>query len=174
MTRIFALVSLLVLAVCAVWCAPAWAHPAIETTYDQPAAAPAAAPVTAVWSAAHAPRSVPWAAALAAAAAMILGWRRPRRALALGIVLILAVFAFENGVHSVHHLGGPRHLNDLRSGATCAVAAATLHVNGTTVDGAALEHVVSRSEERLAVRQRPSFDTLSLAAHQGRAPPISA
>ena len=37
------------------------------------------------------------------AAAVALAWRRPRRAAALALVLVLAVFAFEDGLHSVHH-----------------------------------------------------------------------
>lgn len=174
MTRRFTLVSLLVLAACAIWCAPAWAHPALGTTYEPPVVAEAAAPSTAAWSAAPAPRAVPWAGVLAAAAAAMPAWLRTRRAFALALVLVLAVLAFENGVHSVHHLGDPRHLNDLRSDTTCVVAAATAHVSGTTVDGPTPEHLVLPSPERLVVRQLPSLEALSLAAHQGRAPPISA
>jgi hypothetical protein len=109
---------------------------------------------------------VPWPAILAAAAALIVGWRRPRRALALAIVLILALFAFENGVHSVHHLNDLRHLDDLRSGLTCHVAAASAHLSGTPVDATTPEYLV--------VQHQPAVDALSLSAHQGRAPPISA
>src|SRR5438034_433251 len=43
--------------------------------------------------------------------ALTLGRRRPRRGLALGLCLALAVFAFASGFHSVHHLGArdPSH-----------------------------------------------------------------
>ena len=172
MSRRFALITALVLAACVPWCGPAWAHPAIEAAAQ--ASAPAVAAPTATWSSAPTPPSVPWPAILAAAAALIVAWRRPRRALALAIVLILALFAFENGVHSVHHLSDPRHLEDLRSGLTCHVAAATAHLSGTPVDATTPEYLVLPSYERLVVQHQPAVDALSLSAHQGRAPPVSA
>src|SRR5262245_14619781 len=57
------------------------------------------------WALAAAPElpGVPWSALAMAATAIALGWRRPRRAAAFALVLILAVFAFEDGLHSVHH-----------------------------------------------------------------------
>jgi len=177
MPRRFTLITALVLVACASWCGPAWAHPAIEAAAQAPAPAvalPAVAVPTATWSAAPTPPAVPWPAILAAAAALIVGWRRPRRALALAIVLILALFAFENGVHSVHHLNDLRHLDDLRSGLTCHVAAASAHLSGTPVDATTPEYLVLPAYERLVVQHQPAVDALSLSAHQGRAPPISA
>jgi hypothetical protein len=178
MSRRLTIVALLVLAVCAVRCAPASAHPGLETTVgpsaSTPIVAPPIAPSTMARAAAPTPPVVPWAAMLAAAAALIVAWRRPRRALALAIVLILGLFAFENGVHSVHHLNDLRHLDDLRSGAICHVAAATAHVAGTLVDGVTPEHPVLPSRERLVLQHHLSVDALFFAAHQGRAPPISA
>ena len=111
---------------------------------------------------------------LAATVALIIAWRRPRRALVLAVVLILGLFAFENGVHSVHHLNDLRHLDDLRSGATCSVAAATAHLAGTPVDSAPPEYRILTAQERVVLPQQLSFDASSLAAHQGRAPPTSA
>jgi hypothetical protein len=172
MPRRFTLITALVLVACASWCGPAWAHPAIEAAAQAPA--PAVAVSTATWSSAPTPPAVPWPAILAAAAALIVARRRPRRALALAIVLILALFAFENGVHSVHHLNDLRHLDDLRSGLTCHVAAATAHLSGTPVDATTHESLVLPSYERLVVQHQPAVDALSLSAHQGRAPPISA
>ena len=172
MSRAFALVSALVLAACVSWCGPAWAHPAFEGAAQAPATAVAVP--TATWSAAPALPAVPWPAVLAAAAALIVAWRRPRRALALAIVLILALFAFENGVHSVHHLNDLRHLEDLRSGLTCHIAVATAHLSGTPVDATTPEYLVLPSYERLVVQAQPDVAALSLSAHQGRAPPISA
>jgi hypothetical protein len=168
----FTLITALVLVACASWCGPAWAHPAIEAAAQAPA--PTVAVPTATWSSAPTPPAVPWPAILAAAAALIVGWRRPRRALALAIVLILALFAFENGVHSVHHLNDLRHLDDLRSGLTCHVAAASAHLSGTPVDATTPEYLVLPAYERLVVQSQPAVDALSLSAHQGRAPPISA
>jgi hypothetical protein len=172
MSRRFALISALVLAASVSWCGPAMAHPAIEAAAQS--STPAVAVPTATWSSAPTPPAVPWPAILAAAAALIVAWRRPRRALALAIVLILALFAFENGVHSVHHLNDLRHLEDLRSGLTCHVAAATAHLSGTPVDVTTPEDLVLPSYERLVVQHQPAVDALSLSAHQGRAPPISA
>src|SRR5690348_11982408 len=178
MSRRLTIVALLVLAVCAFRCAPALAHPALETTVGPsaptPIVVPPMAPSTMAWSAAPTPPVVPWAAMLAAAAALIVAWRRPRRALALAIVLILGLFAFENGVHSVHHLNDLRHLDDLRSGLTCHVAAASAHLSGTPVDVATHESLVLPSYESVVVHAQPAVDARSLSAHQGRAPPLSA
>ena len=174
MSRRLSMISLLVLAVCAFSCAPALAHPALDTAVGSSAPTPIAAPSTMAWSSAPTPPVIPWPAMLAAAAAVIVAWRRPRRALALAIVMILGLFAFENGVHSVHHLNDLRHLDDLRSGAICQVAAATAHVAGTLVDGLTPEHLVLPSPVRLVLPQHLSLEALSPAAHQGRAPPISA
>jgi hypothetical protein len=172
MSRRFALITTLVLIACVSWCGPAWAHQAIEAAART--STPAVAVPTATWSSAPMLPAVPWPAILAAAVALIVAWRRPRRALALAIVLVLALFAFENGVHSVHHLNDLRHLEDLRSGMTCHVAAATAHLSGTPVDATMPEDLVLPSYERLVVQHQPAVDALSLSAHQGRAPPISA
>jgi hypothetical protein len=48
----------------------------------------------------------------------------PRRVLIEALVLVLAVIAVEEGVHSVHHLA------DQRAASHCAVAAASAHVQG--------------------------------------------
>jgi hypothetical protein len=172
MPRRFTLITALILVACASWCGPAWAHPAFEAVAQTPA--PAVAVPTGTWSSAPTPPAVPWPAILAAAAALIVAWRRPRRALALAIVLILALFAFENGVHSVHHLNDVRHLDDLRSGLTCHVAAASAHLSGTPVDATTPESLVLPAYERVVLQSQPAVDALSLSAHQGRAPPISA
>ena len=73
----------------------------------------------------------PWPALAIVAAAAALGWRRPRRAAALALALLLAVFAFENGLHSVHHG------LDQAQASSCPVAAAGVHLHATPVDGAA-------------------------------------
>jgi hypothetical protein len=126
------------------------------------------APSAAAWSAAPAPPAIPWWD-LFAVAAMIIVARRPRRALALAIVLMLGLFAFESGVHSVHHI------NDPRSGAACLVAVATLHVAGTPVDGTTSEPLIlPSSQERLVLQQQLHFETSPLGVHQGRAPPLAA
>lgn len=57
---------------------------------------------------------------------------RPRRALVLLLALLLGVFAVENGIHSVHHLG--------ERAASCAIAAATSHLVVALDDGAPVLH----------------------------------
>ena len=173
MSSRLSLISILVLTVCVSWSAPAWAHSAFKAAAEAPGPV-TQAPMVAAETPAPASPAVPWPAMLAAAAALIVAWRRPRRSLALAIVLILALFAFENGVHSVHHLNDLRHLDDLRSGLTCHVAAASAHLSGTPVDATTPEYLVLPAYERLVVQHQPAVDALSLSAHQGRAPPISA
>lgn len=47
--------------------------------------------------------------------------RRPRRLLVLALAVLIAVFAVEAGIHSVHHMGE-------HTAAACAVAAAASHL----------------------------------------------
>jgi hypothetical protein len=146
--------------------APAWAHTAAsapDVAADLALIAPEPPPP--VLTAAPEVPGLPWPALLGVLAVVGMAWRRPRRALALAIVLILAVFAFEGGLHSVHHAG------DLHHAATCPVASASAHLSATAVDigsnldallptaGTALEHAAS------ATVSRP------LCPDQGRAPP---
>jgi uncharacterized membrane protein YphA (DoxX/SURF4 family) len=48
----------------------------------------------------------------------------PRRTLVVALALVLVVLALEAGVHSVHHL------SDRQAGSHCAVASASVHVQG--------------------------------------------
>jgi hypothetical protein len=98
-------------------------------------------------------------------AVVALAWRRPRRAVALALVLILAAFAFDIGVHSVHHLGDQERVRD------CAVASAAAHVPADT--GAAFEvaPALAASTERAASPGGPSLRSLARSPGRGRAPP---
>jgi hypothetical protein len=175
MLRRFSLAPLLVLAVLLLSSGPAWSHSVLDVATHVAADVPTAAPAsTMAWSAAPMPSTVPWPAILGVAAALMLAWRRPRRALALAIVSILVVLAFENGLHSVHHLNQVRHLDDLRSSSTCPVAAATAHLAGTPVDRAVERHLVPTLPERVVAQSLLRVDASGLAVHQGRAPPLSA
>jgi hypothetical protein len=110
---------------------------------------------------------VPWSALAIVAAAVALGWWRPRRAAAFALVLLLAVFAFEDGLHSVHH-----GMNQTRA-SSCPVAAAATHLHATPVDGVAPCDVVL-PVVALAVETSPSDPIAYLASpEQGRAPPSS-
>jgi len=102
MLRGCTLVTALVLAVAVLWGAPVSAHPALEVraALEAQADLPVATKSPALaWSSAPTPPALPWPVVLAVAVVSIAAWRRPRRALALAIVLILGSLAFENGVH---------------------------------------------------------------------------
>ena len=80
------------------------------------------------WSAAPAAPMPAWPLVAVLVALGLAGARKPRRALALALVVIVAIFALESGVHSVHHL------TDVDRGESCAVASASQHISGTEVD----------------------------------------
>ena len=134
----------------------------VEVTSVAPIAAAALENLT--WFAAPAPATVPWPLLAAAIAMAALGARRPRRALALMLIVLAAVFAFESGIHSVHHLGD-------RDGAQqCAVAAASQHVAGTEIhagvaDATPAESSLLAASGALVTRARFT------GPDQGRAPP---
>jgi len=159
-------------------CEPAWAHsplePGAEVTSeivpgptgsnersdgnDLPGWALAAAPAL---------PGVPWLALAIVAAAVALGSWRPRRAAVLVLVLLIAVFAFEDGLHSVHHGMNPAKAS------TCPIAAAATHLNATPVDSVAPCDVVL-PVVALAIETSPSDPIAHLASpEQGRAPPYS-
>ena len=165
MVRRFPMALALVLAALVVSSGPASAHAPADVAVT---ATVIDIPSTATWHPAPAPPALPWMGIVVGALVAVAVARRPRRAVALAIVFVLALFAFETGVHSVHHL------NDHGSGATCAVASGTAHVTGTLVDGGAGETLVLESLERLVLDSRPNVEIRSLAVHQGRAPPLSA
>src|SRR5215813_7394853 len=87
---------------------PVRAHEAPAFVTPQPAAAPEAPPPLPATSSlpaagADAP-GAEWLLLLAAVAALSSLSRRPRAA-AVALALLLGIFAFERGEHSVHHLG---------------------------------------------------------------------
>src|SRR4026209_1982865 len=55
--------------------------------------------------------------------------RHPRRALVLALGLLLAIFAFENGLHSVHHGF------DAKQHGECTIAAASANLSAVSGDG---------------------------------------
>ena len=121
------------------------------------------------WALAAAPEmpGFPWPALALVAAAVALGWWRPRRTVALALVLLLAVFAFDDGLHSVHH-----GMDQARA-SSCPVAAAATHLHATPVDGVAPCDVIL-PVVALTVETSPSDPIALLASpEQGRAPPCS-
>jgi hypothetical protein len=97
-------------------------------------------------------------------ALLALGARRPRRALVLALMLLLAVFAFESGVHSVHHLA------ERDGGQHCAVASASQHVTGTEVPLVLVIDLLPQ-EQTLVVSGAPLVGARFHGPDQGRAPP---
>ena len=144
--------------------APVVATGAPVASPAQPISSPAA-PISNDVASPVAPR-VDWLALLAAV--VILGAaasRRPRSAGALAFALLLGIFAFERGEHSVHHLGQTVQAHE------CAVATAASHTEAATDDGSGL--LVSGlapagpAAEVSSPRLTPSY----FSAEHGRPPP---
>lgn len=152
---------------------PAAAHlprfvPVVDVV-PEPAAAPDRTPalLDLAWTAAPTPAGVPWYLVVALSGLAAVGARRPRRNLALALVLLLAILAFENGLHSVHHL------NDQDRGESCAVASASQHVAGTEVEGSLTSDVPAPAEPIRVASVRVIRSARSLGPHEGRAPPVA-
>ena len=152
---------------------PAAAHlPRFAPVVDvvpEPAAAPDRIPalLDLAWTAAPTPAGVPWYLVVALSGLTALGARRPRRNLALALVVLLAVFAFESGLHAVHHL------NDQDRGESCAVASASQHVAGTEVEGSLTGDAPAPAEPTRVASVRVIRSARSLGPHEGRAPPVA-
>ena len=103
------------------------------------------------------------------AAALVLGSlalrRSPRRTVLVGLVLLLALFAFEGALHSVHHGFDPKQAQ------TCTIAAASSHVSGVAVDGAIETSVILIPVGHAVEIGLAPLPLHRLASHQGRAPP---
>jgi hypothetical protein len=89
----------------------------------------------------------------------------PRRVLVVALVLILAVIAVEEGVHSVHHLA------DQRAASHCAVAAASAHVQGTAEPLAVPAVWVPTPIGTVVVSEPDQPGSRPLRPDEGRAPP---
>jgi hypothetical protein len=158
------LVAVLALAILALLGAagPVWAHSGLPA---QIVADPDAAQPGLALSAAPEAPGLPWPLLLAALAAMALGWRRPRRAVAFALVLLLAVFAYEGGLHSVHHGA------DVKQMARCPVGAAAVHLSATPVACVASVDVVPPIVAPAPRTNHAVLLARFLSPDQGRAPP---
>jgi len=150
--------------------APAWAHEdAAQESDASAAAAISAAPAGAAASPAPPPlpaTGLPWLPLAAALTGAAIVWR-PRRALAVALLLLLCLFAFEYGLHSVHHGARDGRLSN------CSIEVASAHVAGCAVESVHVDvflHAVARAPEAA----RPAVATAPLPARHGRAPPLSA
>jgi len=178
------LVGFLVLATLTLRAAPGWAHVeramglaadvAVGSSEDfvEPRAEPESAraatpelPGRAVSASPDAP-GLPWPAIVVALSAVALGWRRPRRAVALALILLLAVFAFEGARHSVHHGFDGRF-------SACAMATAAAHVTATEVDSCAPSEVILPLMPMAAETAHGAPAARVDCPDRGRAPPRS-
>ena len=144
--------------------APVVATVAPVASPAQPISSPAA-PISNDVASPVAPR-VDWLALLAAV--VILGAaasRRPRSAGALAFALLLGIFAFERGEHSVHHLGQTVQAHE------CAVATAASHTEAATDDGSGLLVSGLAPAGPAAEVSSPRLRPFYFSAEHGRAPP---
>lgn len=142
--------------------APAAAHPGLTPVASTPARIDVIEPVLA---AAPAMPPLPLHLLIALALLGAAAWLRPRRTVAVVLALLLSVFAFENGLHSVHHGFDAKQYRD------CAIASASAHLAVVEADCA------TDAVQITLVAERPT-DSASAAAPsriprpaQGRAPP---
>jgi hypothetical protein len=170
---ILAVMSLAVLGAAA----PSWAHSGLAPRLSDAAAAVQKADTPAATDGASRPTSlsvapqrpgIPWSVLLGGLAIAAMGWRRPRRVLVFAVVLLLAVFAFEDGLHSVHHLVDRSQLNK------CAVAVAAAHLNATAADDGGTVDVVLPVIAALTEVSQTDPVSSFLSPVQGRAPPTLA
>jgi hypothetical protein len=88
----------------------------------------------------------------------------PRRALAAGLVLVLAVFTVEGAVHSSHHLGDPQ-------GEDCSVAMAAAHMSDADLAATALLPPRALEATDLAAADRPQSPAAPAGSVRDRSPP---
>jgi hypothetical protein len=118
-----------------------------------------------VVSAAPASLALPWYLPVGVALGAAAVWRRPRRVVVVALVLVLAVFAFENALHSAHHG------LDSEQREACTIAAAATHLAAVPVDGIAAASLILPAAGQ-AVEAAPAFARVRFPSpDQGRAPP---
>lgn len=152
---------------------PSWAHSGSEwlsdeiVTQNAPLSATSNSSSSFTLSAAPEPPGLPWPVLLGALGIVAIGWRQPRRTLALAIVLLLAVFAFQEGLHSVHHLADKSPLTK------CAVALAAAHLSATSADDGGVTDVILPAPALATEIGQSDPVALFPSPVQGRAPPIA-
>ena len=157
-------------------CGPTWAHFPFELEAEVASASVPSSEAgedrrdgTAITrqelSAAQDAPGISWWALAAIAGALALGWRAPRRAAVAALALLLAVFAFEDGLHSVHHG------LDQAKASSCPMAAASTHLSATPVDGNAPDDVILPVVAVSAETSPADPIARPTNPEQGRAPP---
>jgi len=147
-----------------------WTHAA--SAHTRPAPLPVApepielslGPEVLLIAAAPAPDvTVAWLLGVLVLVLALCGRRSPRRAAALGLAVLLALLAFESGVHAVHHLNEP--------GAQCAVASASAHVPGTEVAPLDAGPILLVATDPLPIVEPSALPARFIRPDEGRAPP---
>ncbi len=170
--RTFALLGVVLAAVVVLLTtAPAAAHPLAPEMPPVAAAAPpgpASTPEPAAIKVPEAPTVSPWlvGGALLVLAAAVVARRRPRTVLVVALTLVLAVFAFENALHSVHHGF------DVKQSRDCPIAAASAHLAAVAVDVVVESSIILAVAERTAEPERSPVVIRLLGPDQDRAPPV--
>jgi hypothetical protein len=111
------------------------------------------------------PTDTPWAAMTTLLAATLLVAWRPRRVLALALVLVIGVLAFETGIHSTHHL------DRADEAASCTVAGVSAQLSADLIDTSLDVPQAPLAEMSVAVRSTPVVVARAVAPDAGRAPP---
>lgn len=152
------------LAILAIAPSVARAHDVVEVVS---AAVPIELPAHAL-SAAPTPPALPGAIVLALVVLFALASLRPRRALGLALALVLSAFAFENALHSVHHL------DDRQAATHCTIAVTGAQLHGTAVDTVAFERRMAPAFNMAAPSDVRAPAAPTLMTFFGRAPPLPA
>jgi hypothetical protein len=97
-------------------------------------------------------------------AALAIRTARARRAVAGLLIAVLAVFAFEAGVHSAHHIGDPAQ------SAECVVAAASSHVYGVVGEPVVVIQLAATGDVAMPVNQAMAPRRI-VRTDRDRAPP---
>jgi hypothetical protein len=144
--------------------APAWAHVSTTPVIEPPALA-TFGPETLSAGTPAAPQL--WLA-LAGAALVAAALARRRRPLAVALALLLALVAFEAGLHSVHHM-----TDKVADGNQCVVAAASSHVGGLSVTAVAIHQPGDAPKFAAPAPSVLRISSRFAAPDLGRAPPAA-
>jgi|SRR5262245_15121612 len=106
-----------------------------------------------------------WPAVVGALGIAMLAWRRTRRVVALTLVLFLTLFAFEDGLHAVHHGLDKSRMTG------CPLAAAAAHLSATAVDRVVSADMILPVVAPAPESAQPDAGNRRLCPDQGRAPP---
>jgi hypothetical protein len=140
-----------------------WSH----TLAGTEAAGPLAPPLDALLAAAATGARVPWAALALLGAAALTTLCRRRRAVPLLLVLVVALLAFETGVHSTHHLG------KAEDSTRCAIAWMSAELSADIVAVSIDAPPPPAPEASISALGIPALASLAVVPDTSRAPPVT-